>query len=801
METVKIEYDPYKQQISYEYLGNSGWVALDSASKLKVDKYQQAALQSVSDEVLEKIVEAYATDKKRSVQIIFCGTKEDYDDLSEAVERKKDDPQWNAIIELKKDDTSFYNSASEASEAISGIFKDLQQYLIDYNDHEISKILCQYSDAASNTVPICVIGGYSSGKSMLINALIGEDVLPSGDDPETAQIYKIVRSDRYRIEFTCKDRRLCFEIDETKTVRFAQSSEDTGLCADWIRDLTSVTGDSKAEIMRTILCRLNASAKKQTTTVNHLPETKLDKIAGLITVEVPFHHSTLPNDIHIEIYDTPGSDSASNENHFEVLKDALDERTNGLPILVIKSMDSLDEAGLSPLLRSLKDVMLDTKNCMILVNKADTSPAKKLETLSSKKNLLAIEQNRSCIIPLSALMALGCKRSGPLDSWDDYETFYSNEKKFCDPNDKFYRSLPQYGVYPRVRKESIITAVKTQEDNLNGNNGNECLRKELIAQNSGIRAVESEIAHYVRYRADYNKCKSAAGYLEQAIIVLDKTLNMECEELKKIEGSLRNQREEAKNNLLNALKEKAEGIVKCANEKSVENLKKQDMNIRDQSFNKKQIEDEVKKLCAKYKRDKGFDNLRNSISQNVNSKIKRYGELYGNICTDFWRNQEKEMKNALLRVVMNSNDISDTEREVLKKCILDTNYSLHEHKFSPTKEQLVTPRKFLFFNIGKKLSVTNCTEEIIQHSRKACLAITTEIKQHYQMAFSKFCNELIQAIQNQLDMLNPNLIQINQKLCDCRKRIDDLDGKRKHFEGEIQEIKRILGRQEQEVAE
>lgn len=801
METIRIEYDPYKQQISYEYLGSSGWVALDSESKLRVDKYQQAALQSVSDEVLEIIAETYATDKKHSVKIVFCGTEEDYDDLSEAVERKKDNPQWNTTIELAKDDTSFYNSASEASKSISKIFDGLKQYLlIDYDDDEIKNILRQYSDASSNIVPICVIGGYSSGKSMLINALIGEDVLPSADDPETAQIYKIVRSDRYRIKFTHKTRRLCFAIDETKTVRFVQSNEDMGPCADWIRDLTSVTGNSEAEIMRNILSRINRSAKEQTNKVDS--EKKLDKITSQITVEVPFYRSTLPDDIHIELYDTPGSDSASNENHFEALKGALAERTNGLPILVIKDMTSLDPAGLTPLLKFLKkDVMLDTKNCMILVNKADTSNAKALEELKGKKNLLAIEQSRSCIIPLSALMALGCKRRDPVDSWNDYETFYTCKEKFCDPNHCFYRSLPQYGVYPRARRESVIRAVEEQENIAKINSENEGVRKELIAQNSGIRAVESEIAHYVRYRADYNKCKSAAGYLEQAIIVLDKKLNMEYEELKKIEDSLQNQREDAKNNLLNALKEKAEEIVKCANEKSVENLKKQDMNIRDQSFNKKQIEDEVKKLCAKYKRDKGFDNLRNSISQNVNFKIKRYGVLYGNICTDFWRNQEKEMKNALLRVVMNSNDISDTEREVLKKCILDTNYSLHEHKFSPTEEQLVTPRKFLFFNIGKKLSVTNCTEEIIQHSRKACSAITTEIKQHYQGAFSKFCNELIQAIQNQLDMLNPNLIQINQKLCDCRKRIDDLDGKRKHFEEEIQEIKRILGRQKQEVAE
>ena len=52
----------------------------------------------------------------------------------------------------------------------------------------------KFIDASKDTVPICVMGNYSSGKSTFINALIGQEVLPSGDMPVTAKIYRITQS-------------------------------------------------------------------------------------------------------------------------------------------------------------------------------------------------------------------------------------------------------------------------------------------------------------------------------------------------------------------------------------------------------------------------------------------------------------------------------------------------------------------------------------------------------------------------------------------------------------------------------
>lgn len=56
MSTIKIEYNPYKQIISYKYLSRAGWIPVTKKSKLTVDKYQRATLQSVVEDITEIIV-------------------------------------------------------------------------------------------------------------------------------------------------------------------------------------------------------------------------------------------------------------------------------------------------------------------------------------------------------------------------------------------------------------------------------------------------------------------------------------------------------------------------------------------------------------------------------------------------------------------------------------------------------------------------------------------------------------------------------------------------------------------------
>ena len=73
------------------------------------------------------------------------------------------------------------------------------------------------------------------------------------------------------------------------------------------------------------------------------------------------------------IFDTPGSNSASNLNHTKVLENALASFSNGIPVWVsqYESIDSQDNAALCD--KILQIQALDERFTMIIMNKADCS--------------------------------------------------------------------------------------------------------------------------------------------------------------------------------------------------------------------------------------------------------------------------------------------------------------------------------------------------------------------------------------------------------------------------------------------
>ena len=50
----------------------------------------------------------------------------------------------------------------------------------------------EYKEVTRNEVPICIMGNYSVGKSAFINALLGDEILPSKVNASTAKNTKII---------------------------------------------------------------------------------------------------------------------------------------------------------------------------------------------------------------------------------------------------------------------------------------------------------------------------------------------------------------------------------------------------------------------------------------------------------------------------------------------------------------------------------------------------------------------------------------------------------------------------------
>lgn len=793
MNQIRMEYNPYKQEISYQFHGSSGWQPLSPGNKLAKDKYQKTALQSSADEILGLIIDTFATNAEHSVGIVFCGTDEDYADLTDAIQRNPKVMSGAAKVVAEKDKESFYQPASVVAEKIDSIFSGLENEFSQLQDEEVKDILRQYDDAASSTIPLCVMGLYSSGKSMFINALIGEEILPSASDPLTAQIFKVTPGTNYQVAFSCENTELHFEIIE-QTVRLI-NREDCSQCSTWIKAMTGITGTTNAEIMRQIISKLNDSDKPS----DRLKREGLTTVSGLISIEVPFCNSTLPTGkIHFEIYDTPGSDSESHDTHIKALQTALKERTNGLPILITKRND-LDRNSIQSLMDELNnaEIKLDRENLMILINQADQEECNDLGKFhANPPEAVVTIQKKSSIMFLSSAVAVGCKKDGNAGQWCDNrcrKAYKDNKIHFSVPSDEDYMSLPQYSVLPPSRYEDICQRAQKAEDAITFGDTSEDAIRELIAQNSGIRAVESEITYYAQRFADYNKCQMASGYLKEAIQKVAEKIKVEQDHQATIETELSNEREQKKNELVNDISRSGKYAVTRAEHEFNEKLVKLDLK---KNVLRHEAVEKAKELCMLHKKDKdGYKRLEKDIENIIWQKLEAYHNYILGLSQGYWKAKESELKESLIRIVNDNQNISDEERNILDQKIRGY-AAVPIAPVSFDARKITKDKKFLIIPIGKKLDIEKCKDEVEKLFNNKQSDVINKLKKAHQITFEQWSGKMVQDLTERLDDFNEELRILNTELSRSRTKIEELQAQQHKLDSAKESIQDMLSCQE-----
>lgn len=196
MTKIKIINNPYMQDIQYlTYNENSDkWidVGLNSPSiKLREENAHNCFLPFNAKEIIEIIINEYYLSGKDPVGIVFEGTKEEYNELSKIA--RADEFKDKVVLTLS-------NQVLNGGEFVLKDTKEIFTYVkpiiekVSKDELSITKNLAKVADALDDIVPICVFGNCSSGKSTFINALIGCEILPSGDDQITARAFKIQNS-------------------------------------------------------------------------------------------------------------------------------------------------------------------------------------------------------------------------------------------------------------------------------------------------------------------------------------------------------------------------------------------------------------------------------------------------------------------------------------------------------------------------------------------------------------------------------------------------------------------------------
>jgi hypothetical protein len=252
------------------------------------------------------------------------------------------------------------------------------------------------------------------------------------------------------------------------------------------------------------------------------------------------------------IFDTPGSNSASNLNHSKVLENALESFSNGIPVWMsqYETVDSQDNAALCDKILQIK--ALDERFTMIIMNKADVSDLPENGFTSDEAREImefnAVEKMYSSgIYFLSSIMGLGAKKDGELVDKHYRKIFRSQKNMYIDENDEDYVTLYKYNIMPETMKKSLMMLSEQCSDK--------------VFANSGLYGVEASMEIFAGKYAAYNKCQMVYMFLNSVIDETNKRIDGKTKFLEDNRKLRETELEISKKNLLNQLAKEMQKTV------------------------------------------------------------------------------------------------------------------------------------------------------------------------------------------------------------------------------------------------
>jgi len=535
MPKVKIVSDPYRRVTRFFNMGTD-WTEVNEESSpnssLLAKKYTEGFFPFKAREIVDELLDEYG-DGSEALEIVFEGPDDEWDELQDVCSSE----DLSSLVRLERSNKALAN-ARDILPYIREVFDELYPIIAGTADGSAETLdrLRKFRDASSDMIPICVVGNYSAGKSSFINALIGTELLPSGDRPVTARIFQIERSDqqdRASIGFKYADEsvNVTFTDDGMKV----NPSAARGKALDEIAKATADDGASLAERVRAALGAINSfrEGKDEPT------------LSDLVKVRVPFGRGTdWGSGKKIVIFDTPGSNTNSNADHVRVLREAMRGMSDGLPIYVTAydALDSNDNADLYEQISQMP--ALDERFAMIVVNKADDADIPEggftkedeewvMDTVVAR-NLYA-----QGIYFVSSIAGLGAKTSGDFADRHYDRVFRRLQDQYEDPEDKYYTRLFDYDLMPeQLRAKAVREA--------------EACDSRLLA-NSGLFSVERGIDEFASKYSAYNKCFQSETLLHELIEQTDARLEESGAALESSRTLLAADLDASKNKLLDEL--------------------------------------------------------------------------------------------------------------------------------------------------------------------------------------------------------------------------------------------------------
>ncbi len=660
MAHLKIISNPYKKNVQYQQWdeNDNTWIDINptvhKASNLLKKEFTEGFFPFKVKEIVTQMVKDYQIDGEQ-IDIDFEGSEDEFTELEAVCSAGGFEVPVSA-----NHSNRYLENARDILPEVKKLFQEMNPLIISSVDSKlIERELDRFTDASSDVVPVCVMGNYSSGKSTFINALIGSEILPNGSNPVTTKVYKITKSkyaDRASVKFNFEEQPVSLAMREKET-KFEILQESNDL-TDMLTEQVISPNDED------IVSRMN----KAISIINDYE--KDEKVSDLIEVEIPFAKGVLAASSHpFVIFDTPGSNSASNAKHLKVLKEAMADMTNGLPIFLAtpETLDSTDNENLSKIISELDE--LDSRFTMIVVNKADKNDLNRKGSTDKEEKLVlsqSIPRNlySGGIFYVSSIIGLGSKNNG--DFKDDFyaETYSDQEHKYNTPGDRWYKQLYTFDIMPSQIKQRVNAAANAEKD--------------LTYVNSGLYSIETEIETFAGKYSAYNKCFQSQLFLNQIIDLTQKSIEDNKKETAETREIIKDKLEEDKQHLLEQMESKSEE-KKNEYQDEYSSYMSQFISDVDETFTVENLEEREDWINAKIETEMGLEShiekvnegwkaIGQNLKQNVSKAAKEKNkESASNIFTGFI----SDVNDAVQR----ENEKKDTRTEIDKKVADElTNY-------------------------------------------------------------------------------------------------------------------------------
>ncbi|MGN1248884.1 MAG: dynamin family protein, partial [Candidatus Spyradocola sp.] len=463
MAQVYVKYNPYRLETELKVNGRD----ISSDSQLyKVTKGKR--LQEWIGEFPQMLREELNT---VDFSIAFCGMDLDWDDFEDAFEQAQKEGvvriQKMQFIEGKKDD--------DITEKVVAIFRELQDGPID--DFRDPKLHKAFESINNSIFPINVIATMSSGKSTLINSLLGKKLMPSKNEACTATITEILDVDAPRFAATVysEDNAVIQEIPELTLEVMTELNDDDSVY------------------------RISAEGN------------------------IPFLDS---QSTALMLVDTPGPNNAQNQAHKNTTYRAINSDSNNLILYVLNGtqLSTNDDAALLHYVadqiqkggKQVRDRFLFVINKMDQFNPEEENIGKAV--LSAKRYLASYGIEDPQIFPCSAFTALNIRtyfKDVDIDSLTR-----AQERMLPQAARDTLPMIDKFVCYESMHLEQYSTLSPSAQQELNfrlsqaiANNDT----KEQALIHSGIYSIEAAITAYVKKYAKTKKIKDLVESFQEVL--------------------------------------------------------------------------------------------------------------------------------------------------------------------------------------------------------------------------------------------------------------------------------------------